>query len=183
VITSRGRERDSRRITSHHAVTQAAFHPLTPHLEDPAMATPSHIPSHPLETAGGRLLVLVVDDDSDCVRSLNLLLERFGYEAAAALDGPSALAEARDHPPDVVLLDLALPGMDGYEVSRQLHEREGQKPPFVIALSGFADDAERRSKAGIDLHLLKPVDPDELVALLERFCHVVSPAPGEGEPT
>jgi two-component system OmpR family response regulator len=141
------------------------------------MAASSPAPTRPPEAGAKGLHVLVVDDDPDCARSLALLLEQFGHGATVAPDGPAALAEARARPPDVVLLDIALPGMDGYELSRRLHEGEGQKPPFVIALSGYPDDAGRRAEAGIDLHLLKPADPAELAALLERLRRVVHPGP------
>jgi two-component system OmpR family response regulator len=141
------------------------------------MVASSHAPPRPPEAPADGLHILVVEDDPDCARSLALLLERFGHGTSVAPDGPSALAEARVHPPDVVLLDLALPGMDGYEVARRLHQGEGRKPPFVIALSGFPDDAARRAEAGIDLHLLKPADPEELAAMLERFRRVVGTEP------
>ena len=78
--------------------------------------------------------------------------------------------------PDVVFLDLALPGMDGWEVARRLQEPTWDKKPFLIALTGFGgeEDHRRSLEAGIDLHLVKPVDPDFLEQLLERSCRIIS---------
>jgi len=69
----------------------------------------------------------------------------------------------------VVLLDIAMPGLDGYEVGRRIKESRRQKSPFVVAVSGFAEDPARRAEAGIDLYLIKPVDPEELRRVLGRF--------------
>jgi two-component system CheB/CheR fusion protein len=95
-----------------------------------------------------------------------------GHDVAYAADGRSALAEAGSRPPDVVLLDIGLPDMDGYEVADRLSQCRGPKPPFIIALSGYEYDGRRRGAAGIDLYLVKPVDPADLVSLLGRFRRV-----------
>jgi DNA-binding response OmpR family regulator len=116
------------------------------------------------------LRVLIVEDDADCARNTAMLLGLFGHWATVAGDGASALDAARDIRPDVVLLDLGLPGMDGWEVAGRMGPAGGKRP-LVIAVTGFGmpDDHRRSSEAGIDLHLVKPVDPDCLLAILKRF--------------
>jgi CheY-like chemotaxis protein len=126
-----------------------------------------------LQTPDGGLLILLVEDQPDCASLLARLLGRLGHQACVAPDGPAALEKAGREPPDVVLLDIGLPGMDGYEVAARLRQDSGRKPPFIIALSGHADDGERRQAAGIDLHLLKPVEFDALAGILRRFRRVV----------
>ena len=114
------------------------------------------------------LRVLVVDDDPDTVASLRSLLKAWGYESWSALDGQAALDAAEVWPPDVVLLDLAMPGMSGYEVARQLRQSSPDRL-FLVCLSGYGTEADRRRsrEAGFDYHLLKPTDPKELHRLLE----------------
>jgi CheY-like chemotaxis protein len=118
------------------------------------------------------LRVLVVEDHADAASSLTLLLQLWGHEVQAAPDGPTALEAAQSAPPDVVFLDLGLPGgMDGWQVAELLQRQPAPKRPLLIALTGYGGDADRRrsEEAGIDLHLLKPVEPDELRGLLARF--------------
>jgi CheY-like chemotaxis protein len=118
------------------------------------------------------LRVLVVEDDADTASSLAILLTLDGYEARVTGDGRTALRLARAWPPDVVLLDLVLPGgLDGYELARRLTDLPAPKRPLLIAVTGLGQDADRRrsAEAGIDLHLLKPVDPAWLQRLLRRF--------------
>ena len=106
--------------------------------------------------------------------ALARLLMRRGYEVHLAHDGPAALEAARVHPPAAVLLDIGLPGMDGYEVARRL--RADLQPPLralrlVIALSGYGEDEDRRrsQKAGFDHHLVKPVDFEIVRTLLAKI--------------
>jgi CheY-like chemotaxis protein len=124
------------------------------------------------------LLVLVVDDDPAARESLTMLLRLEGYEVVAAADGQKAKLAASRECPDVVLLDVGLPGNGGYEVGRALKEARPAKPPFVVAVSGFADDPARRDEAGIDLQLSKPVDPEGLCRVLGRFGRVVEEPEG-----
>jgi CheY-like chemotaxis protein len=100
------------------------------------------------------------------VDSLTILLQYQGVEVRVAYDGPSALKVAQEFRPRVVLLDLGLPGLDGWEVARQLKALD--QAPYIVAVTGHAGDKDReRSKAaGIELHLAKPVDPDLFVQLL-----------------
>ncbi len=125
-------------------------------------------------TAG--LRILVVDDNDDCAESTATLLRLYGHHVDVAASGPTALEMTRTGDPDVVLLDIGLPGMNGYDVARQLTAARPRKTPLVIALSGYGGEKDRRrsAEAGIDLHLVKPVKPDELQAVLVRFQRAIS---------
>jgi PAS domain S-box-containing protein len=114
--------------------------------------------------------VLVVDDNVDLSRALTTLLARFGYEAQAVNDGHTAIEAARALRPEVVLLDLGLPGMDGYEVARRLRSEEGFHDATIIAITGYGqEDGGRYSREeGFNHHLIKPVQIESLVALLEN---------------
>ena len=129
----------------------------------------------------GRLHILTVEDDQDTAQNLALLLRREGHEVNIAPDGPAALSSAQVHQPDVVLLDIGLPGMNGYDLARQLYQQEGQKRPLIIAVTGYGGENDRQhsEEAGIDLHLVKPVDPGQLQKVLRRFERVILPLPPE----
>ncbi|HEX8202371.1 MAG TPA: response regulator, partial [Isosphaeraceae bacterium] len=101
-------------------------------------------------------------------RILAKLLQVFGHRVFLAHDGPSGLAAARAHQPDVVLLDIGLPGMDGYEVARRLRASPEFADTLLVALTGWGqeDDRRRSRAAGFDHHLVKPVDPENLGHLL-----------------
>ena len=128
------------------------------------------------DPANWRLCILVVEDNGPAADALCLFLRDAGHDVDAVADGRSALAAAQARPPDVVLLDIGLPGMTGYEVARRLQRLSDPKRPLIVALTGHADDESRRlsEEAGIDLHLAKPVDPRELQAVLERFRSVLA---------
>jgi CheY-like chemotaxis protein len=115
------------------------------------------------------LHVLAVDDNRDAADSLCRLLELWGYRATAAYDAPSALAAVRRDRPDAVLLDLGLPGMDGWELARRLRAEPGGEGVLLVAVTGHGREADRRASdaAGIDHHLVKPTDPHLLRLLLE----------------
>jgi CheY-like chemotaxis protein len=117
------------------------------------------------------LRVLVVDDDPGTVASLRLLLETWGFEAWTARDGQTALEMAPAFPPEVVILDLAMPGLDGYAVARRLRQTTTDGV-CIICMSGYgaAPDRQRSREAGCDHHLLKPADPEEVRRLLESRC-------------
>jgi DNA-binding response OmpR family regulator len=114
------------------------------------------------------LYVLVVDDDRDSADSLAILLQLWGHEARVAYDGPSALKTAMALKPDVILLDLGLPGMDGYEMARQVRSEAGMDGVLLWALTGYGQEQDRVRchQAGIDRHLVKPFDLEELRTLL-----------------
>jgi CheY-like chemotaxis protein len=133
----------------------------------------------PLETDGPSLQVLVVEDDPELAAGLAGWLGRCGHAARVAPDGPTAVRAAQASPPDVVLLDLGLPGMDGLEVARRVHEGVAPttaKAPLVIAVTGRGSDDDRRrsEEAGIDLHLTKPVDAGLLLRVLRRFQAIIA---------
>ncbi len=112
--------------------------------------------------------VLVVEDNVDAAQSLALLLKLSGHEMAVAHDGPAALTVAAGFQPHVVFLDIGLPGMDGYEVARQLRKHPGLEDVLLVALTGYGsqEDRHRSQDAGIDYHLIKPADPLALQKLL-----------------
>jgi len=115
------------------------------------------------------LNILVVEDSKDGAESLSRLLRLSGYDVRVALDGSTALREASESPPDVVLLDIGLPGMDGWEVARRLREQLQPKRPVFVALTAYGgqDDFRRSAEEGLDLHLVKPVDMKVLRTFLE----------------
>jgi two-component system CheB/CheR fusion protein len=118
-----------------------------------------------------------VEDDRDAAVSLAKLLALHGYQVRVAADGPAALQAVQAEVPDVVLLDLGLPRMSGYEVARRLREQKPQKKPLLIAVTGYSEDAQRvhSYEVGIDLHLTKPVSIDELRGFLQRYQDVTQP--------
>ncbi|MEO6810701.1 MAG: response regulator [Isosphaeraceae bacterium] len=129
------------------------------------------------------LRVLIVDDNVDGARMLARLVESWGHDVAFAHDGPTALELAFVQPTDVIVLDIGLPDMDGYQVARLVRERDQADPIVLIALTGYgqADDRRRSAEAGIDHHLVKPVDPPMLRKLLER-CRPIARQTSESAP-
>jgi PAS domain S-box-containing protein len=116
--------------------------------------------------------VLIVDDNADAADILAMLLRVGGHDVRTAHDGPAALETAAAFRPEVVLLDIGLPLMDGYQVARRLREQDGAKQALVVALTGYGQEEDRRraEEAGFDAHLVKPTDPaalQRLVASLE----------------
>ena len=111
------------------------------------------------------LKVLVVDDNQDAAWSAAMILDLAGCETRTCLDGPTALAAARDFHPDVCVLDLTMPGMDGTELARELSRQQADRPPRLIALTGRWDvtASHQTRNAGFERHLVKPADPEEFV--------------------
>jgi CheY-like chemotaxis protein len=131
------------------------------------------VPEHSRQEGSreNRLSILVVEDSADTAETYAVLLGLHGDGVRLARTGSEALAACRETPPDVILLDIGLPGMDGWEVARQIRQLPIATMPFLIAVTGYGQDKDKRRSAevGIDLHLTKPVAPDELFCLLERF--------------
>ena len=125
--------------------------------------------------------ILVVDDEPTIVEIVSRYLERAGFEAHGAGDGPEALRQAERHRPDLVVLDVMLPGLDGIEVMRRLHERPGP-PTAVILLTARGEENDRLVglRHGADDYVVKPFSPNELVARVEAVLRRVSP-PAEVE--
>jgi CheY-like chemotaxis protein len=121
------------------------------------------------------LRVLLVEDHADTAKSTAELLQHCGFDVAVASDGREAVEAVRAQEPDLVLLDIGLPKMDGYAVADQLRNEYRMRKPLIVAVSGYgADDRRDRCAAsGIDLFLAKPVDPVQLHVLLERFQRIL----------
>jgi len=116
----------------------------------------------------GRRRVLVTDDNVDAAEALGVLLEILGAEVRVVHDGTSARTTFADYAPDLVLLDIGMPGMDGYEVARRIRAQEGEHHTKLVALTGWgqAEDSRRAKEAGFDQHIVKPADMDVVKALL-----------------
>jgi CheY-like chemotaxis protein len=119
----------------------------------------------------GTARVLLVEDNPDTAESLTMLLELLGHRVRAAHDGVAALDAARANIPDVMLVDIGLPGMDGYEVARRVRRDPQLKDVVLVALTGYGreEDKQQAMAAGFDYHLVKPVAPDALHGLVARL--------------
>ncbi len=122
--------------------------------------------AQPTAPSGHRLLV--VDDNQDAANSLAMLLRLQGHEVRVAFSGPAALEMTKDYSPDVVFLDIGMPGMDGYEVARRLRQQPGLEKVVLAALTGWGqkEDRRRTTEAGFNHHLVKPPEPKVLERLL-----------------
>jgi CheY-like chemotaxis protein len=132
------------------------------------VAPAQHVaPSAPITDVGG-LRILVVDDNEDSACSMMLLLELQGHEVRAAHAGQTALAVAAEYRPEVILLDIGMPGMNGYEVARLLRAQDMFADTLLIAVTGYgrASDVKQTESAGFDYHLVKPIDYEKLHAHL-----------------
>ncbi len=114
------------------------------------------------------LKVLVVDDNADTVLSFTMLLKTLGHDLRTAHDGPTAVQVALDYRPDVVLLDIGLPGLNGFEVAKRIRQQPDSQSVVLVALTGYGQDSDRRSslQAGFDHHLVKPARLAQLQAIL-----------------
>ena len=138
--------------------------------ETTAFADPSPKLSHAPESPAPSLRVLVVDDNIDAAETMDMLLQMSGHATAMVHNGLEVLAAARGFLPDVVLLDIGLPGMNGYEVAAQLRRESLMEGTVLVALTGWGSDADKRAakEAGFDVHLTKPVGPEALLEVLAR---------------
>jgi CheY-like chemotaxis protein len=116
------------------------------------------------------LEVLIVEDCHDTAKSLAYLVQRWGHLPVIAHNGPDALTLALASSPDVVLLDIGMPGMDGWEVARRLRTSGQSNHPLLVVMSGYCreEDQEVSRLAGCHLHLAKPVNPDVLEYILRQ---------------
>jgi CheY-like chemotaxis protein len=135
--------------------------------QEPGLPTPAgagEVPAAPFPA----LRILVVDDNQDAAESLATLLALKGHDVRTAFDGPGALGAAEEFRPGVLLLDIGLPGMSGYEVAKKLREQARFQDVILIAVTGWGQDKDRRrsQEAGFRHHLVKPIDPAELERLL-----------------
>jgi signal transduction histidine kinase/DNA-binding response OmpR family regulator len=141
---------------------------------------PSINGAHKTPAACARCRILLVDDNIDGANSLAKLLEMSGHEVHVVYDGVAGIQAAKTLLPDIVLLDIGLPGMDGYEVARQLREEPALKDVPLVAVSGYAreEDRLRSQQAGFNHHLVKPLDPRALPALFASLLRQPVPRPG-----
>ena len=139
---------------------------VTVRLPVEAAGTPT--PRPPVPGSDRSRTILIVEDNDDARESLRLLLESLGHRVIEAGDGQHGLALALHHRPEVVLIDLGLPGLDGYEVARALRSSPAGKTTALIAVTGYgqADDRRRSKEAGFDAHLVKPVSQSLLSSLI-----------------
>jgi two-component system CheB/CheR fusion protein len=142
--------------------------PLGAEAGDPPACQDASAPSAAAAAGKSARRVLVVDDNLDVLESMAMLLRLEGHDVHAVKDGPEALATAEVFAPEVVLLDLGLPGMDGYKVARRLRQHPALASAMIVAVTGHGSDLDRSlsREAGIDLHITKPADPDLLRELL-----------------
>jgi CheY-like chemotaxis protein len=114
--------------------------------------------------------VLIVDDNVDAAMALALLLEYLGHETCVVRDGIQALKKAVDFRPDIVLLDIAMSGLDGYQVAKRLRALRQEPPLRIVAVTtyGQESDRQRSREAGFDVHLVKPVEINHLVQALGK---------------
>jgi PAS domain S-box-containing protein len=143
--------------------------PLAPPLPDASAAQAAS-----METASNpavKMRILVVDDNQDVADSLGMLLQLSGYDVQTVYDGPLALATISSYKPDVVLLDIGMPGMNGYEVARQVRKQPGFEDLPLVALTGWGqeEDRQRSKEAGFNHHIVKPVDSEILERVLEEL--------------
>jgi two-component system CheB/CheR fusion protein len=140
--------------------------PALPAAPDDAAQSPRVEPVHQ-----GRTRVLLVEDHLDAAESLRMLLELLGHHVRVVHDGGAALDAAQANVPDVMLVDIGLPGMDGYEVARRMRQHPDLKRVVLVALTGYTGDTHRQRAfaAGFDYHLVKPVTPDALLGLVSRL--------------
>jgi len=142
-------------------------------LERRTSPRPLHVsrPASAVRIPPRRRRVLVVDDNRDGAESLTELLRLTGHDAVATFDGPAAVNRARTYKPQIVLLDIGLPEMSGYEICRQLRAQPGGRDVAIVAVTGWGQDADRQRTrdAGFSDHIVKPVSYAELLELLARL--------------
>jgi len=139
----------------------------------PVVATPGREAEEREAPAEAARRILIVEDNDDAREMLRTLLELRRHTVREAIDGPSGIQAALQFQPDIALIDVGLPGLDGYEVARRLRASEGAKRMRLIALTGYGlpADALRAREAGFDAHFVKPVHPDQLAEILGSEPH------------
>ena len=120
--------------------------------------------------------ILIADDNEDLAATLSLLISIAGYEAAVVHDGETALRIAQTREPDILLLDIGLPKLNGFQVAERLRRDERLKTVRIIAISGYSPEMvrERVNQLGFDYHLVKPVDFNELLPLIHSLSRLSS---------
>jgi CheY-like chemotaxis protein len=144
--------------------------PLSAQVADPDQGGEAgQQPSQPPAASGYRLLV--VDDNQDAADSLAMLLKLQGHEVRVAFSGVAALEMTKTYTPDVVFMDIGMPGMDGYEAARRMREQPGLRRVVMAALTGWGQQEDRRrtAEAGFNYHLVKPPDPGAVEGVLAEL--------------
>jgi len=120
---------------------------------------------------GRPLRILLADDDRDATLSLSTLLKLEGYEVRHVYDGNATLDAVREFEPDIVLVDIGMPKLSGYDVARHIREHYGKERPVLVALTGWKQASDRilATLAGFDHHVAKPYDPGQLLALVRNL--------------
>ncbi len=162
---------DGKGLGTTFTIELAACSPPPQHAAVPASAQPG---------AFRALRILVADDSEDNAQSLAMVLRLIGHETRIAKDGYEALAIADDFRPDVAVLDIDMPSLDGYETARALRERPWARAMLLCALTGWgqSDDRKRAADAGFDAHFVKPVGPDVLASAIEVHMRAARPDRG-----
>jgi CheY-like chemotaxis protein len=156
------------RIEAHSALGQGSEFVVTLPSTLPVAA---HVPLAVPETSESTtrsLRMMVVDDNVDTVDSLALLMKELGHDVRKAYDGSAALQAALDYRPDVILLDIGLPGLDGYQLATRIREQSALQDTVLVALTGYGHESvrQRSLEAGFDHHLTKPTDFNKLKQIL-----------------
>lgn len=131
-------------------------------------ALPAAFPLPPKKAPASPLRILLVEDNADSATTTQIFLALQGHKVHVAASGPAGVEAALSFKPEVIILDIGLPGMNGYEVSKQIRKLPETKDVLLIALSGYgqAEDIQKAKEAGFDHHLVKPADPNQLLALV-----------------
>ena len=139
-------------------------------LADKAMADAQR-PAMTTQPPVHRFKILVVDDNHDSALSMSMMLSIMGHETRTAHDGETAVATAETFLPDVVLLDIGLPKLNGYEVAQRIRAKAWGKSMYLIAVTGWGqeEDRQRSSEVGLNVHMVKPVEPAALEKLLAEL--------------
>jgi signal transduction histidine kinase/CheY-like chemotaxis protein len=151
-----------------------------PYIMGAAGAVAADQPDRSCNTGSGRCDVIVADDNADALQSLTMLLEMEGHAVRVAHDGTTAIALMKQRAPDVMLMDIGMPGLNGYEAARQVRSIEGGEQITLIALTGWGQPADRTraNEAGFNHHLTKPIEFEDLAKLLSQVCE----KPAKGKP-
>jgi CheY-like chemotaxis protein len=134
------------------------------------LTQPAIITSNPQRKSDDGLVLLVVEDNADAADTFQILLEVNGYVAHIAKDGPEALQQIKELDPDIVFMDLGLPGIDGYSIARRLQARNRQRP-VLIAVSGYGQEEDKRKAREADFaeYTTKPVSWPQIESILIRY--------------
>ncbi len=147
---------------------------MNTHLQDTGIDAATASGWHGADSGSTRpaapLRVLVADDNRDTTVLLRMRLQRMGHDVRTVNDGAAALNVVADYQPDLVIMDLGMPGVDGHTAAREIRRLPTGAHILLVALTGYDDDADRRRsvEAGFDCHLVKPLEEDELESLLRK---------------